>query len=233
MTYNPNPNKQLIIQVQSQEYERIPIKTNLLHAKSDLIQELQLALCPYLEKEDLIIISEKAVACTQGRAILLDEIRPGVFAKWLSRYVSKSPHGIGLSMPETMEMAIQECGLLRILLASLVSMITKLFHLKGWFYRVAGIYAAAIDGPTPYTIPPYNHYVVLAPLHPTKTAQKLAHALDHPVFIVDVNDLGANILGASHPDINVKHICALLKDNPLGQTSEQTPVGIIRLKPSK
>jgi len=47
------------------------------------------------------------------------------------------------------------------------------------------------------------------------------------VAIVDANDLGVNILGAS-AGVDKKLVAQIIKDNPLGQTDEQTPIGIIR-----
>ena len=57
------------------------------------------------------------MACTQSRAIPMEDIKPRKLAVTLSRYVTKTP-GIGLGIPETMEMALQECGTLRILFAA-------------------------------------------------------------------------------------------------------------------
>ena len=127
-----------------------------------------------------------------------------------------------------MEMALQECGTLRILFAAFCSVIGKLFHQRGWFYIVAGPKARGIDGPTEGTIPPYDHYVVLTPDDPNGTARKLATALGHPVAIVDINDLGANILGFSQKEPTMDQLAKVLGDNPLGQSSESTPMGIIR-----
>lgn len=51
----------------------------------------------------------------------------------LSAHVTKTPHGIGLGMPETMEMALREVGSLRILFAAAISVIgKKIFRKKGW-----------------------------------------------------------------------------------------------------
>ena len=97
-------------------------------------------------------------------------------------------------------MALQECGTLRILFAAFCSVIGKILHQKGWFYIVAGPKARGIDGPTEGTIPPYDHYVVLTPDDPMGTSKKLAAPLGHPVAIVDINDLGANILGFSEKE---------------------------------
>ena len=68
------------------------------------------------------------MACTQSRAIPMESIRPRKLAVTLSRHVTKTPAGIGLGIPETMEMALQECGVLRILFAAFCSVIGKLFR---------------------------------------------------------------------------------------------------------
>lgn len=46
--------------------------------------------------------------------------------------------------------------------------------------------------------------------------------------IVDINDLGANILGFSEKQPSMDQIAKILGDNPLGQGEECTPMGIIR-----
>lgn len=230
--YEANPGKHLVIIHNGKSWLRIPIKTPVFKAEDSLGSMLFDLLEPHLQPEDIVFISEKCVACTQGRAIELTAIKPSLWAKLLSRFVTRSKHGIGLALPETMEMAIQECGLLRILLASVAGAVGKLFHQKGWFYRIASDKAAAIDGPCSYTLPPYNHCVVLAPENPNQTACCLQKKLGHPVLIVDINDLGGKILGSSDSQLDLTLMLALLKDNPLGQANQQTPVGILRKIPT-
>ena len=176
----------------------------------------------------MLFISEKCVACTQQRAIFMKDIKPRRLAVILSHFVTKTPHGIGLGIPETMECALRECGTFRILLAAFCSLIGKLFGQRGWFYIVAGRKAASIDGPCPNTIPPYNQCVVLGPDDPEKVSREIAERIGFPVLIVDLNDLGGNILGASDPAIDRALMLRVLGDNPLGQSGEQTPMGIIR-----
>jgi succinyl-diaminopimelate desuccinylase len=128
-----------------------------------------------------------------------------------------------------MEMALRECGTIRILFAAFISAIGKLFGRRGWFYNIAGEKARAIDGPCDYAIPPYNEYVVLGPKDPEETARAAAKTTGIPQFcIVDLNDLGGNILGVSSDELKAEWLLPILKDNPLGQTDEQTPIGIIR-----
>lgn len=225
---NANPGKNLMRTVDGVDYQRIPLKTHLITSEDRIIDVVQQYAKDRMIEGDLLFISEKAVACTQNRAIPMEDIKPRKLAVTLSRHVTKTPAGIGLGIPETMEMALQECGTLRILFAAFCSVIGKIFRKSGWFYHVAGPKARGIDGPTAGTIPPYDHYVVLTPEAPEKTAKELAEALGHPVAIVDINDLGANILGMSHKEPSEELLGRILGDNPLGQSSEQTPMGILR-----
>jgi len=46
---------------------------------------------------------------------------------------------------------------------------------------------------------------------------------------VDVNDIGSEVISLSDNSALTKNeVAAILKDNPLGQGSQQTPIGIIR-----
>ena len=93
---------------------------------------------------------------------------------------------------------------------------------------IAGEKARSIDGPCDCTLPPYNECVSLAPLNPDEVAKKVSDAIGAAVIVTDINDLGGNILGASSPEMDRELYVKILKDNPLGQSSEQTPMGIIR-----
>ena len=223
-----NPGKNLVRTVDGVDYQRIPVKTHLITDKDDMADVVVKYAKDKMVDGDILFISEKAVACTQSRAIPMENIKSRKLAVTLSRYVTKTPAGIGLGIPETMEMALQECGTLRILFSAFCSVIGKLLGKKGWFYIVAGPKARGIDGPTAGTIPPYDHYVVLTPADPMGTSKRLAQALGHPVAIVDINDIGANILGFSQKEPTLNQLAKILGDNPLGQGEESTPMGIIR-----
>ena len=193
MNFTPNPGKNLIRTVDGVDYMRIPVKTHLITKDDDMADVVKKYPQDLMREGDILFISEKAVACTQCRAIPMEDIKPRKLAVTLSRYVTKTPAGIGLGIPETMEMALQECGTLRILFAA--------------FCSVVGM---------------------LTPADPMGTAKSLAKALGHPVAIVDINDLGANILGFSEKQPSMDQIAKILGDNPLGQGEECTPMGIIR-----
>ena len=133
-----NPGKRLIRAVDGVDYLRIPIKTHLITKDDDMVDVVNQYPKGQLQPGDILFISEKAVACTQSRAIPMEDIRPRKLAITLSRYVTKTPAGIGLGIPETMEMALRECGTPRILFAAFCSVIGKILGKKGWFYLVAG-----------------------------------------------------------------------------------------------
>ena len=228
-TYSANPGKQLVRTVDGVDYQRIPVKTHLTTNTDDMADVVVRYAKDRMQEGDILFISEKAVACTQNRAIPMEDIKPRKLAVTLSRYVTKTPAGIGLGIPETMEMALQECGTPRILFAAAVSAVGKLFHKRGWFYTIAGYKARSIDGPCDYTLPPYDEYVVLGPAQPDETAQKMSQCLGGiKVAITDINDLEGQILGTSDPSMDRDLLVKILKDNPLGQSLEQTPIGIIR-----
>ncbi len=223
-----NEGKKLTITVDGATYARIPIKTKVI-GEGDTIPAVAKEFAgEMIEQDDILFISEKCVACTQKRAIFMKDIHPSFLAKLLCKFVYKSPYGIGLSIPETMEMALRECGKIRILWAAFCSAIGKLFGKRGVFYNIAGSKARAIDGPCDCTLPPYNECVVLGPADPDGVARDTAVALGCKVCIVDLNDLGGVILGVSDEEMDKEFLFKVLADNPLGQSRQQTPMGIIR-----
>ena len=226
-----NEGKNALIEIDGMQFERLPIKTHLITEKDNIVEiSKKYTECVFESADDVFFISEKCVACTQGRAIPIEDVRPRKLAYFLSRFVTKTPAGIGLGMPETMEFALRECGTPRILIAAGVSAVGKIFKRKGWFYQVAGYKARSIDGPTPNTIPPYNKCVVLGPLYPDKVAKDIADAIGHRTIIVDINDIDGSILGSSDSGLDRDLYASILKDNPLGQDCESTPMGVIRRK---
>lgn len=217
-----------IVHVGNEAFLRIMVKTHTIMKGEDIGELMVRYVQPELEPGDVIFVSEKAAAASQGRAVPMDEIKPSPLARFLVRFVYKAPYGIGLGMPETMEMAIREVGVPRILLASVIGGFGKIFGIRGLFYRVAGPKARSIDGPADYVIPPYNRHVVLGVADADSLCRQAAAKVGAPVAIVDANDIGMNVIGLSSPELKQLPWQAILKDNPAGQTSESTPFGIIR-----
>lgn len=227
-TLTPNLNKQLNITVEGITYSRFPVKTHVVKIGDNLAEILKQYVTPHLQDGDMIFMSEKIVAISQGRSYPIAEIKPSKLATYLSGKVLKTPYGIGLGSPWTMQLALKEAGYIRIFLAIIAHFIGKVFGIKGAFYYVAGRKIAAIDGPCDYTLPPYNKYAKLGPAKPNKVAKELKETIGHEVVIIDANDLGVNILGRSDKKMSKDTLAATFKDNPLGQTNEQTPLCIVR-----
>lgn len=227
--FKANKEKELEIESDGSVYYRIPIKTHVIKLEDKAVEVLNEYVKPIIEEGDVVFIAESVVATMQQRAIKLTDIKPRPLATLMSKFVYKNPYGIGLAMPETMEMAFREVGTMRIMFASAVSVVGKLFGKRGWFYEIAGPKAREIDGPCDYTLPPYNEYVVLGPEEPQKTAEQIAKDFGYDIAIVDINDLGGNILGNTS-NYSDEQLADILRDNPLGQSDEQTPMGIIREK---
>jgi hypothetical protein len=223
----PNEGRELHAAIDGVVYARQPVRTHLVTAADDAVDVVRRYATGLGPDVALVAVSERMVAITEGRSHRMVDIRPGRLARLLVRFVTRPGYGIGLGTAETMQLAIDEVGAPRILLAAAVSAITKPFGVHGLFYRIAGPQAAAIDGPTSYTIPPYNEAATLGPKDPDAAARRLAAALDRPVAVIDANDAGCNVLGAS-PGLDRQLVRRLFADNPLGQAREQTPIAIVR-----
>ena len=229
MPFQPNEGKQLVITTDDGSFERYPVKTPIVKSGDNLVDLLNELVKPYLQDGDMIYMSEKILAISQGRAFPIDEIKPSRLAKFLVRFVYKSPYGIGLGSPWTMELAIRSVGRVKIIGAAIIAGIGKLFGKRGVFYNILGESVRAIDGPCDCTIPPYNHYAKMAPDKPDEAAKEFTEAMDgHNVIVVDANDIGVNILGKPSEDLTDEYLSKIFKDSPLGQGHEQTPLCIVR-----
>lgn len=228
MPFEPNEGKSLLIDTDFGRYARYPIKTHVI-TKDDVMKDvLDKYVKDYVEQGDTVIISEKIVAISQGRAFPVDEIKVSRLARFLSKFVVKTSYGIGLAMPETMELCVREVGRVKVIFAAICAGIGKLFGKHGVFYNICGMKARAIDGPCDYTLPPYNHYAKMAPDKPNEVAKQLSAHLGVDVVIIDANDIGANVLGKPRKDYNEDFPIQAFKDNPLDQCSQQTPIAIVR-----
>jgi|YelNatPaOPRAMG01_1025707.scaffolds.fasta_scaffold01076_24 F420-0:gamma-glutamyl ligase-like protein len=218
--------KPAVIEIQKEKYLRIPVRTHEIKPPDDIKEVLLRYVGSLIRPGDMLVLSSKAVAASQGRLFPSQEIKARKLAHFLASKVTKTPYGIGLGSPETMEMAIRECGLLRIMLASLFGLIGKALGIKGLFYLIAGRQAAWIDGDAPYGV--LRGYVVLGPKEPERLCKELLDLLKVPVAIMDVNDIGGCEICGMSPGIDRKTLISLMRDNPLGQDVEYTPIGIIR-----
>ena len=227
MELAPNPGKNIIIEADGRKFARYPIRTDVIKPCDNYLDIIEKFAKPHLKEGDILFIGERSVAVSQGRTYEKDKVKPGRFALFMVRFVTKQSYGIGLGSPETMQMAVEEVGIPRMLFAAFCAALTKPFGIKGVFYRVAGTQARAVDGAADYVIPPYCNHVTKAPKDAPKIARQISDRFGVEVAIIDVCDIGGWVVGASK-NIDTQLVLKALKDNPLGQTTEQTPVGILR-----
>ena len=199
----PNPEKKIRISTEWGTFCRFPIRTKVVYKGDVLTEIMDEYVMPFVKEGDMIFISEKIVAISQGRAFDIDDIKPSRLARLLCRFVYKSPYGIGLGSPWTMELALRDVGAPKILFAAFCSAITKPFGIRGVFYKIVGEKARAIDGPCDCTLPPYNHYAKLAPSKPDAVAAELEKHTGCKVVVMDANDIGREILGRSDSSIDI------------------------------
>jgi F420-0:gamma-glutamyl ligase-like protein len=224
----PNPRRRLEIEVAGQRYLRLPIHTHVVTEADDIVEVLARYSGPLAQPGDILFVSEKVVAITQGRAVPVERIRVGTLARLLWPHVAKVRYGIGLRSPYSMQCAIDECGRARILLAAVIGALGKLLGRKGDFYRLAGKQAAMIDAAGTAGIDAFKGCVIKGPRDPDRVARAIADRLHVGAAVVDVNDIGGSWAVGVSRDVDRRLVEAALKDNPLGQGAEQTPCGILR-----
>ena len=61
-----------------------------------------------------------------------------------------------------------------------------------------------------------------------KVCKEISQAIGFDVTVIDANDLDIDILGFSGKKKQMPVLAEVLRDNPLGQGRECTPMGIIR-----
>jgi len=211
-------------------YERIPVKTHLLHVKEPLAPVFDEYVKPVVRPGDWLAVSEKFVTISQGRVIHHSVVRPGLLARVLVKGVQKHPDDVGWSDPRKMQVAIMQAGWWRMLFAMVLGSISRfVLRRRGDFWRIAGHRVSEIDGFSPATVKPFDEFAMLGPADPDAAAEELAGYAGVPVAIVDANNINVEVLGTSRAfPVDRSVVRAALLDNPLGQNDELTPVIVLR-----
>ncbi len=227
LNYKANENHKLEIETENGRYLRIPIKTQVIH-KGDNLEDLLENVKPHLEEGDAVFVSEKVISIIQDRVYNIKDVDPSGFAKFLCKHVGQNDDS-NLKDPHTMQLAIEEAGVVRIFFAAAMAAVTKVFGMKGVFYIIAGSKVRGIDSPDEETLPPYDQYVSLIPDQPEKIAKEMEKILGHTSVVIDANYKGVNVLGISDErELTAEMAKDIFRDNPLGQAREQTPLAIVR-----
>jgi len=227
-TAGTKPHEGAVI-IEGIRYRRIPVQTHLIHVKESLVDVLKLYVSPIYRDGDILVLSEKAVAISQGRVIHRSLVRPGLLAKVIVKGVKKYEDDVGFSDPAKMQVAIMRAGWFRMLAATVIGACSRLIGRHGDFYRIAGNRVSQIDGFNPHTIKPFDEFAMLGPEDPPRDAQAIEDATGWPAVIVDANNINVEVIGMSKGVTVAKEVVRRATlDNPLGQEDQQTPVVLVR-----
>ena len=211
-------------------YDRYAIQTHFVEVGESQAELVRRYVLPIAQKGDVLSFGAKVMAMCTGNVKTKEEIKPGFWAKFLSPHASETVAGIGMHDPYKLQLAIDMVGAPRVVFASIASAVTKLFGVKGVFYKIVGPGVAGIDGF--YYRSSFERYKSLALINNDNGAA-LCDALEKetgiPVVLMDANDIDRNQLGkcADFP-LTDEEIQDAMKDNPSGQGGELTPLILIR-----
>ena len=207
------------------QLELVPVRTRIVTPKDNIVDIIEKYAGNDIGPNDVVSVAESVLAITQGRILLMEEMKPRFSARLLCRFV---PQKGSLSSTYGMEAAMMAEGEGRVVFAFFMGILGKLVGKNGVFYEMAGTQAALIDDVTG-TMPPFDKYLVYGPANPSGVAEEIKRRLGcYGAAVADVNDLKrAAVLGVT-AGLEPKRLAKILIDNPFGNASQQTPIVIIK-----
>lgn len=229
MELSANEGKRVRIETTVGTFSRYAIKTHFVRIGEDYNALVGQYIKPVYQDGDMISISEKVISLCQNRIIRKEDMRLGWPAKFLSKFASHSTAGIGVDSVWKMQFAIDHCGVLKILWASVCAGIGKLFGKKGVFYTIAGEEVRGLDGFYDSAFAEYGEFGIRLPENPSQVCNEIYAATGVKAVVVDVNDFSCDILGvADAVPYTRSQLAEMLLDNPAGQSTQLTPFVLIR-----
>ena len=231
MEFFANEGKNVEIEVNGKTYLRHAIKTRFVKQGESYIDVFKEYVSPIYQEGDIVSSSEKIIALCQNRVVKREDVKIGFWAKFLSRFASKTEAGVGVGETIKMQYAIDTVGLLKVLWASFASAVTKLFGKRGVFYKIVGEEVSGLDGFYDHVWKEYGDIGIKIPENPSGVCNEIKEKLGISCMIVDANDLGQEVLGySSDIELTEEELKGLIKDNPSGQGQQLTPIILIRKK---
>lgn len=218
-------------EVDGVRYERYAVKTHFIERGEDYIEIMRRYILPLYKAGDIVSISEKIISMCQNNTVEKKDVRLGFWAKFLSKFATRTRTGIGMDEPYKLQLAINLKGLPLVLWATFCGAVCRLFGRRGVFYEIVGQDIAGIDGfynNSLFEI--YHTLAILNPRDPDKVCAEIERELGMICMIVDANDINIEVLGRSPSllDKSSQILCEPIHDNPAGQDDELTPFIIIR-----
>ena len=212
------------------KYDRYAIQTHFVEVGESQVELIEKYVRPLYQEGDMVSFGAKVMAMCTNNVKTRDQVKPGFWANLLWRFAGINHTGVGMHEPYKLQLVIDMCGLPRVLLAVVCSAVTKLFGIKGVFYKVCGQGVGGIDGF--YFRSSFDRYKELAlinPPNPVELCNELEKATGIPVVLMDANDIEQNQLGkCDNFPLTDDEIQDAMQDNPSGQGDELTPLILIR-----
>ncbi len=225
-----NEGKKIVISANGKIYARHAAATHFVQIGESYISLIEEYVKPIYQPGDILFSSEKIISLCQGRIVTEEEVRPGIWARILSRFVRQTPAGPGMGLPAKMQFAINHCGLAKVLLAAVCAGFDTLRGVRGTFYKMLGREIGGLDGFYGEDISEYAHIGIRIPSEPDKVCEEVWQKLGVMMAIVDANDLGIELLGRCGQLRNYSEaeLLNLVADNPAGQSRQFTPFILVR-----
>ena len=219
-----------LMKVNEVRYERYAIQTHFIEEGEDYLALVEKYVLPLYREGDILSISEKIIGMCQKQTVNKDHVHLGFWAKFLSKFATKTRSGIGMDEPYKLQLVINMKGIWKVLFASVIGAIGKCIGKRGLFYKILGREVAGIDGFYEHSaFERYHKLAVLSPKEPNKVCQKIQLEFGIPTMIVDANDIDVDVLGCSdYLQGREEELKIMIQDNPAGQDDECTPFILIR-----
>jgi len=212
------------------KYSRFAIQTHFVEVGESQTELVKKYVLPLYQEGDMLSFGAKVMAMCTKNVKTREQVKPGFWANFLWRFAGINHTGVGMHEPYKLQLVIDMCGLPRVLLAVVCSAVTKLFGVRGVFYKVCGKGVGGIDGF--YFRSSFDRYKELAlinPPNPVELCNELEKETGIPVVLMDANDIQQDQLGKCDDfPLTDEEIQDAMKDNPSGQGDELTPLILIR-----
>ncbi len=212
------------------KYDRYAIQTHFVEVGEDQAELVRRYVLPLAQDGDVLSFGAKVMAMCTGNVRTKEQEKPGFWARLLSPHASETTAGIGMHDPYKLQLAIDMVGAPKVVFASVASAVTKLFGMKGVFYKIVGKDVAGIDGF--YYRSSFKRYHDLALINntnPVELCDGLEAKTGIPTVLMDANDIDQNQLGKCDDfPLTDEEIQDAMADNPSGQGDELTPLILIR-----
>lgn len=97
MDFHANEGKSVTIEAMGRTWARHAIATHFVQVGESYIGLMEQYVLPHYQAGDIVSMSEKVIAMCQGRVVTEDQVKPGFWARLLSRFVHQTAAGPGMA----------------------------------------------------------------------------------------------------------------------------------------